>query len=157
EDAARLVFRTLEPFLVENDLPTRPGQIRRASLLPVWQWLARDGIPEAVLEFESELGRTSDDGDQTTLDLAVRGLQLKIAESIFKIAAPSSGDRPRALARVGRPDVIDDLLPIGSVLHAREALEAFGSRVPSFMRVFGDSQIASVISSLDIPTLHTTQ
>src|SRR5690348_3281521 len=38
EDAARLVFRSLEPFLVDTNLPGRPGQIRRASLLPVWQW-----------------------------------------------------------------------------------------------------------------------
>src|SRR6201985_1035872 len=27
-DAARLLFRSLEPFLVEGNLPSRPGQIR---------------------------------------------------------------------------------------------------------------------------------
>src|ERR1700751_4467900 len=35
DDPARLTFRTLEPFLVEGNLPVRPGQIRRASLLPI--------------------------------------------------------------------------------------------------------------------------
>jgi hypothetical protein len=35
DDPARLVFRPLEPFLVEGNYPRRPGQIRRASLVPV--------------------------------------------------------------------------------------------------------------------------
>jgi len=38
-DPARLLFRPLEPFLVEANFPMRPGRVRRASLLPVWQWL----------------------------------------------------------------------------------------------------------------------
>ena len=155
EDAARLVFRTLEPFLVGNNLPGRPGQIRRASLLPIWQWLAREGASEAVHQFEIEL--TAYEGERGSLDLAIRKLQLAAADAIFKVTTPSNGDRQRALARVGTPDVIEDLLPIGSVLHAREALDAFGARIPSFMRVFGDSQIASVTSSLSIPTLQTPQ
>jgi len=37
DDPARLLFRPLEPFLAESNFPVRPGQIRRASLLSVWQ------------------------------------------------------------------------------------------------------------------------
>ena len=48
DDPARLLFRPLEPFLAETNFPTRPGQLRRASLLPIWQWLAREGAPEAA-------------------------------------------------------------------------------------------------------------
>ena len=55
DDPARLVFRPLEPFLVEGNYPRRPGQIRRASLLPVWQWLIRDGAPEQARELEAAL------------------------------------------------------------------------------------------------------
>src|SRR5476649_165575 len=47
DDPARLLFRPLEPFLVEGNFPIRPGQIRRASLLRVWQWLISDGAPDA--------------------------------------------------------------------------------------------------------------
>src|SRR4029079_19567142 len=35
EDPARLLFRPLEPFLIEGNAAVRPGQIRRTSLLPV--------------------------------------------------------------------------------------------------------------------------
>jgi hypothetical protein len=156
EDGARLLFRVIEPFLVDGNLPTRPGQIRRASLLPVWQWLAREGAAEQVREFEAELERIADDGERRSQDIAIRKLQLAAADAIFTVTSPT-GDKQRALTRIGPPDVIENLLPIGSVLHAREALDAFGSRVPSFMRVFGDSQIASVTASLNIPTLQTPQ
>jgi predicted DNA-binding protein len=37
DDPARLLFRPIEPFLIESNFPMRPGQIRRTSLLPVWQ------------------------------------------------------------------------------------------------------------------------
>ncbi len=47
EDAARLFFRPLEPFLVDGKVPIRQGQIRRASLMPVWQWLVRDGASDS--------------------------------------------------------------------------------------------------------------
>src|SRR6201991_3186168 len=55
EDPARLTFRTLEPFLVEGNVRVRPGQVRRASLMPIWQWLVRDGAPDASKEFEAAL------------------------------------------------------------------------------------------------------
>ncbi len=154
-DAARLLFRALEPFLIDGNLPARPGQIRRASLTPVFQWLARDGAPQQMREYEMALAK--DDGDDRSLEVAIRKLQLAAADAIFKITAPSGGDKQRALARIGAPDVIEDLLPIGSVLHAREALDGFGTRVPGFMRLFGDAQIASVCAAFNIPTLQTPQ
>src|ERR1700761_1649424 len=46
DDPARLVFRPLQPFLVDGNFPRRPGQIRRASLVSIWQWLVREGAPE---------------------------------------------------------------------------------------------------------------
>src|SRR3954471_24260024 len=35
EDPGGLLFRPLEPFLIEGNVQARPGQIRRSSLLPV--------------------------------------------------------------------------------------------------------------------------
>jgi hypothetical protein len=61
------------------------------------------------------------------------------------------------MARVGPPHVVEDLLPIGSVLQAREALDTFAGRLPSYLRVFADAQIASVSVSLSIPSLQTPQ
>src|ERR1700756_3191009 len=46
DDPARLLFRPLDPFLFDGKVAPHPGQIRRSSLLPVWQWLSREGAPE---------------------------------------------------------------------------------------------------------------
>jgi hypothetical protein len=151
EDPARLLFRPLEPFLVESNFPLRPGQIRRTALLPVWQWLIREGAPDQVLEFEAALTRASE------LELAVRKFQSAAADAIGKIAALASGDDRRALARIGPPDVIENILPIGSILQAREAMDTLNGRLPSYLRVFGDSQIASVGAALNVPALQTPQ
>jgi hypothetical protein len=158
DDPARLLFRPLEPYLVESNFPVRPGQVRRASLLPVWQWLIRDGAPEQAREFQAALVRLQQTGTTSDLEVAIRKFQLATADAIIKIATPAfGGDKQRALARVGPPDVIEDLLPIGSVLQARDALDALGGRLPSNLRVFADSQTASTSSSLNVPALQTPQ
>src|SRR5213082_3697457 len=102
DDPARLLFRPLEPFLVDSNFPIRPVQIRRASLLPVWQWLVREGAPEQAREFEATLARVGETGTTSALESAIRKLQLATADAIFKIAAPMAGggDKQRALARI---------------------------------------------------------
>ena len=156
-EAARLLYRPLDPFLVGSN-STRSGQVRRSSLLPVWQWLARDGAPEQVREYEATLERSRQSGNSHEVEVSVRKLQLAAADAILKIAGPSNGgDKQRALARVGPPAVIEDLLPIGYVLQAREALDALNGKLPSQLRIFTDSQIASVTAALNIPMLQTPQ
>jgi hypothetical protein len=158
EDPARMLFRPLEPFLVEGNSPVRPGQVRRSSLLPVWQWLIRDGAPEQARELEAALVRSRDTGTPSNLEPTVRKLQHAAAEAILKVAAPvPGGDKQRALARVGPPNVIEDLLSIGSVLQAREALDTLNGRLPSYLRVFADPQIAAMSVSLNVPSLQTRQ
>jgi len=157
DDPARLLFRPLEPFLVEGNAPVRPGQIRRSSLLPVWQWLNRDGAPEQAREFETALENIRT-GTASNLEAVLRKFQLAAADAIVKIATPiQGGDKQRGLSRVGPPNVIEDLLPIGSVLQAREALDGFSGRMPSYLRVFADSQIATVSAALNVPGLQTPQ
>ena len=158
DDPARLLFRPLEPFLVEGNAAVRPGQVRRSSLLPVWQWLNRDGAADQAREFEAALERIRQTGATPELEPAVRKFQRAAADAIVKIASPVPGDdKQRALSRVGPPHVIEDLLPIGSVLQAREAIDAFNGRLPSYLRVFAESQIASVVASLNVPALQTPQ
>jgi len=158
DDPARLLFGPLEPFLVESNFPVRAGQIRRASLLPVWQWLGRDGAPDAARAFETELAEIRQSDSNAGLEAAARRFQLAAAEAIIRIATPVPGeDKHRALARIGPPNVVEDLLPIGAVLRAREAMDTLGSRLPSQLRIFADSQIVSVSSALNVPSLQTPQ
>ncbi len=156
EDAARLFFRPLEPFLVDGNVPIRHGQIRRASLMPVWQWLVRDGASDPVRDYDAALANFSDDSDAKALDPVIRRLQTAAVEAIAKVTSSADGDR-RALSRVGPPEVIEDLVSIGVLLGAREAIEALGTRLPVYMRAFGDAQIESITSTLNVPTLQSPQ
>jgi hypothetical protein len=154
DDPARLVFRPLEPFLVDGSFPRRPGQIRRSSLQPVWQWLIRDGVPDQAHEFEIALDGARDSEKSPALDAAVRTFQRTAGEAIAKLVA--DGDR-RGLARVGGPDVLEDLLAIGSLLQVREALDTLNGRLPSHFRLFAEQQVVSVGLSLNVPALQTPQ
>ncbi|MDB5502807.1 MAG: hypothetical protein JWR89_2709 [Tardiphaga sp.] len=153
EDPTRLVFKSLEPFLVEGVGPVRPGQIRRASLLPVWQWLERDAAA-AVAEFEAAIGGSPEPG-AAEIERAVRKLQQAAADLIINITTP--GPNNRGSSRIGPPHAVEDLPGIGAVLKAREPLDAFAGKLPSVLRTFGDSQIASVSSALNLPSLVTPQ
>jgi len=156
EDPARALFKPLEPFLVEGNAPVRRGQLRRASLLAIWQWLQRDGAPEDVRAFETMLAQTASSLPASDLAKQVRQFQLKAAEAIDRIVA-AGNDNHRALARVGPPSVAEDLATIGAILKAADAFDALNARLPSFVRVFGDSQIASISSVLNVPSLQTRQ
>jgi hypothetical protein len=158
DDPARLLFSPLEPFLVESNFPPRPGQIHRASLLPVWEWLNREGAPDQAREFEASLARMRETGIFGDLEDAISNFQFAAADAIVRIAAPvPGGDHQRALARIGPPGVIDDMLQISAVLHAREPLDTLNGWLPSFLRVFSDSQITSVSAALNVPALQAPQ
>src|SRR6266702_8286551 len=70
-DPTRLLFRPLEPFLVEANFPVRPGQVRRASLVPVWQWLIRDGAPDQARDFETSLAEVRENATTAGVEAAI--------------------------------------------------------------------------------------
>ncbi len=156
DDLSRLLFQVLEPFLVEAGAPIRVGQIRRSSLHPIWQWLVRDGAPDKVNEFEAALARMPADSRGQVEALAQK-LQAVAADAICELTGPGGGDKSRALARVGPPSVIEDLYSVGAVLQIREAIAILNEKLPRFLRTFGESQIGSVTSALNIPVLQTPQ
>jgi len=158
DNPARLLFHPLEPFLVDGNVALRPGQIRRSSLLPVWQWLLREGAPALALEFEQALSRGPETGTSSEIEAAARKLQLAAADAILKVAMTAPGtDQRRALSRLGPPAMIEDLPSIASVLQAREAVDTLNGRLPSYLRIFNEAQIVSVTAALNVPSLQTPQ
>jgi hypothetical protein len=153
EDPTRLVFKSIEPFLVEGIGPIRPGQIRRASLLPVWQWLERDA-PDAVRDVEAVVG-ASPEPSASEIERAIKKFQQAAATAIANVTSGNAGNR--GSARIGPTHAVEDLPAIGAVLKAREQLDAFAGKLPSVLRSFGDAQIASVNSALNVPSLTTPQ
>jgi len=158
DNPTRILFRSLEPFLIDNNVAPRPGQIRRASLLPIWQWLAREGAPELALAYETALANGPESGTTPEIEAAVRKLQIAAAEALLASAAPSPGtDHRRALSRMGSPEAVEDMLSIAYLLQAGEPLDALKGRLPGYLRVFNDQQIGAVTDALNVPSLQTPQ
>jgi len=157
DDPARLVFRPLQPFLVDGNLPRRPGQIRRSSLASIWQWLVREGAPEQARAFETALFEQRSNEAASNAATAIRIFQQAAGDAIVAIASSGSGGDRRGLARVGGPDVVEDLLPVGLLLRAREAIDTLNGRLPTHYRTFAESQIAATIEALNVPALQTPQ
>jgi hypothetical protein len=157
DDLSRLLYQALEPFLVEAGIPIRTGQIRRSSLHPIWQWLGRDGAPDKVRELDAALARLPAGDNAGQAEALAQRIQAVAADAIFELTGPGGGDKSRALARVGPPNVIEDLYSIGAVLQVREATATLNEKLPRFLRAFGDSQIASVTGALNVPVLQTPQ
>ena len=153
EDPTRLIFKSIEPFLIEGTAAGRPGQIRRASLLPIWQWLERDAV-DAVQAFEA-VAQAQPEPTASEIERAVRKFQQAAAALITQVTTP--GPNGRGTARIGPPHAVEDLPALGAVLRAREALDAFAGKLPSLLRTFTDSQIASVNGALNVPVLVTPQ
>src|SRR3984885_5732042 len=87
DNPTRLLFRPLEPLLVEGNVAVRSGQIRRSSLLPVWQWLVREGAPVLASGFEAALARGPESGTSPEIEAAARKLQFAAAEALQAIVA----------------------------------------------------------------------
>ena len=159
DDPARLLFRPLEPFLVEGNAPVRPGQIRRASLLPVWQWLIRDGAPEQVREFEAALAR--DARNRNRVRARSGGPQIPARRGGCDLQDRHAGARRRQAARAGprrparrdRGSAADRLGFAGP----RSAGHLSTAGFPATCGCSADSQIASVSASLNVPALQTPQ
>ena len=76
-DLARLFFQPLDPFLVDGSAAVRPGQIRRASLSPIWLWVVREGAPDAARDTEAVLATTRDAVGSQESDKAVRAYRFQ--------------------------------------------------------------------------------
>jgi hypothetical protein len=147
-EPSRLVFRPLEPFLVENNSVARPGQIRRSSLLSIWNWLASEAIANELREFEAALKISEPEVEE-----AVRKLQIAAAAAIDQSTSSDGSGKNR----IGGPNVLQDLLSVGSVLKNREAIEMLGNRITGNLRNLADSKLVSVLEAIDVPSLQTPQ
>lgn len=148
DNPARLVFRPLDAFLADKSVASVPGQVRRGSLNPIWQWLGRIGAPDEVSAFTGALKQARLAPDE--IDKAVRILQLAAAEAIASAtAASATPEQRRGIGQIGSVTAVEDLAPIGAVLGAADALDALGARLPGNIRAFGDPQIASIRAALN--------
>jgi len=135
DQPARHFFRTLEPYLTDRP-PERAhaGQISRASLPAVWDWIARDLMASMVRSYLTEMKQFIATGSQHEIEQAVTVFQnkaLKYLEGPLRSTAGMEQARAR-LVSYGAPRAgLEDLHKMMRVLRGREALAKFAEALPA--------------------------
>jgi hypothetical protein len=154
DHSARLFFKPLEPFLVD-DAPDHKhkGRIARASLEPIWNWVCRDLLPEKFDQHRADVNRALGEGDSVTAEKLTRAFQDEAVAKIDEMLGSAQQDQKamrKVTMQVGTPRALEDVTTLNGVLKARDALVALGARLPTHFKNLVDDQLVNVKSLLDV-------
>lgn len=132
--SARLFFKPLEPFLVNDQaLHHHPGRIARSSLQPLWTWISRDIAPDDAKSMNEKVSAALTDGNAEKADYFIRLFQDRVAIALTENLRVANGDDRlyrRMLAQVGTQRAGEDAAILKCVLNARDGLENMASHLP---------------------------
>ena len=124
DDAARLFFQPLEPFLVDDGPDHKHrGRIARSAVEPLWLWIGNTLMPEDAKDYSAQVEQALTAGETNQAELQARRFQDRVAAPHRRDAgergrqgAPPPDCSARHLARAGgRPG-------LRGILHSRDAL-----------------------------------
>jgi len=143
-NAARLFFKPLEPFLVD-DRPdhVHPGRVARGSLELLWTWVGRDLMPHALPAFVDDLNKALAANDGARAEQLVRAFQDRTAIEIDAAfaAADETKTRRRLKVQIGTPRAEEDASVLKCVLKARDMLAAMAADLPLRIGNLTDDQL----------------
>ena len=142
-NAARLFYKPLEPFMVDDTAERRhPGRISRGALDSIWSWIRRDLLPDEAEKFTEAVGDVLLANDASRAEFLARDFQDQVAAALAP--AFESGDereRRRLLAQIGTPRPQDDALNLMRVLKLRDPLAMFADHLPGYIANLSDKRL----------------
>jgi hypothetical protein len=133
EDSAQLLFKPLEPFLVDDRGDHHhPGRVSRSSLEPLWNWIQRDLLPDAN-DLAADVSEAMNAGDKARTERLARIFQDRVAAAIeanMSAAAEDSKIRRRLLQQIGTPRADEELTAFKCALKGRDVLATLSARLP---------------------------
>jgi len=143
-NAARLFFKPLEPFMVDDGADHKhPGRIARSALEPLWTWIRRDLLPDETKALTDAVNDAFA-GDDAKADNLTRAFQDRAATAIKAAFAAAEGDektRRRMLVQIGTPRAFDDATVVMRVLKSRDALATFAAHLPLHIPNLSDTRL----------------
>jgi hypothetical protein len=83
DDSAQLLFKPLEPFLVDDRSDHKhPGRVSRSSLEALWKWVQRDLLPNDANALATDVSAAMVSGDQSKTERLARIFQDRVAAAI---------------------------------------------------------------------------
>ncbi len=131
---ARLFFKPLEPFLVDDRADhNHPGRIARGSLDLLWAWVRRDLLQADAKALIDDVNDALLAGDEPKAEHNVRAFQDTAAAAIEASLAAGANDekiRRRMMAQIGTARAAEDAATLKCVLAGRDALEMLATHLP---------------------------
>jgi hypothetical protein len=153
DQPARHFFRPLESYLTDR-APERAnaGQISRASLPPIWDWIGRDLMASMVRSYLTEMKQFIATGSQREIDQAVLMFQnkaVKYLEGPLKSTIGLEQARARLVAYGAAKAGLDDLTKMMRALRARELLAKFAEGLPAKIDKLDGARLDKTRAALD--------
>ena len=152
---ARLFFKPLEPFLVDDQIDhDHPGRIARNSLEMLWTWLRRDLLPEEAKVLTDEVGEALLAGDEPKAEHLIHAFQDRVVaaiEAMFEAGAADARLHRRTLAQIGTPRASDDAMTLKCVLAGRDALATLAAILPLRIVEFAGDQLEEYWALIEKP------
>jgi hypothetical protein len=133
-NSARLFFKALEPFMVDDRGDHQhPGRIARCSLDTLWAWIRRDLLPYETRILADEVSDALVAGDERRAEQLTREFQdraVAAIEASFGAAAADDKIRGHVLALIGTQRPREDAATLKYVLKGRDALARLAAQLP---------------------------
>ncbi len=143
--AARLFFRPLEPFLIEDQSAHKPpARIARTSLQPLWDWICRDVLPDVGKRFSGAVTSALRDDGAAICDRLILPFQDQVAARIRSMLDETETDekaRRRLIGQIGTVHALDVARDLLTILAGRDILAATASRLPGHIGNLADAQL----------------
>lgn len=134
DPCARLFFKPLEPFLVDDGGQHRhPGRISRSSLEMLWTWIGRDVLPDEAKTMADNVNSALLAGDEAKVQYIIRVFQDRVAAALresLRSAASNQKIRRQMLTQIGTGRAGEDAETLKCVLTARDGLSTMAAHLP---------------------------
>ncbi len=153
EVVPRLMFRPLEPFLIDERLETKVrGRIMRASLPAIWTFFRRDLKPAEATSLEETCRAAMEAGDDARANQAIAAflpMIRPVAEAAIEQSNGSEQERKRLAVRLGDERVRDDLIDVLTILSDLPTITAAIAKAPTSIKNLADEGLANARAMLD--------
>lgn len=144
----RVFCRPFEDLLVNERRQKQKGRIARASITPVWNWLAQDVMPEALNEYAlgiktAALGYRAGEIRERTRDF------WKLASGVIRAQLASDSARRAARQKLESDMAVEDAREMGLMLSAAPEICDLQDALPRQLASLSDDTIQTFRAAYD--------
>jgi hypothetical protein len=151
--ATRVFYMPIEPFLVDDIADhNHPNRIARASLTPIWNWIARELLPDDAQAYADDAGDALLAGDIRRALALASPFQDKVADVIDQAFAAVANDEKagrRLRSQIGTPRSEESATLLARALRWREVFDHFAARLPLHIPDLSGARLDEIKAMID--------